>query len=96
MMFLQEFIKTMRCEVKISEQADFDLRNIYEYIAFTLFSPSSASGILLKLQKCILNLDNMPNRYPKYQKEPWKSIGLRVAVVGNYSVFYIVDDKCLK
>lgn len=32
--------------VEISEQADSDLRAIYEYIAFELLSPENASGQL--------------------------------------------------
>lgn len=33
-------------EIEISEQADSDLRNIYEYIAFELQSPENAVGQL--------------------------------------------------
>lgn len=35
--------------VEISEQADRDLRGIYEYIAFELSSPVNASGQLEKV-----------------------------------------------
>ena len=36
----------------------------------------------------------MPERYRKYEKEPWKSRGLRVLPVDNYVVLYIPDrDK---
>ena len=33
-------------EVEVSEQADSDLRGIFEYIAFELQSPENASGQL--------------------------------------------------
>lgn len=33
-------------EIEISNQADADLRNIYEYIAFELQSPENAAGQL--------------------------------------------------
>ena len=34
----------MTFDVSISEQAESDLRGIYEYIAFILLSPENASG----------------------------------------------------
>lgn len=34
----------MTFEIKISDQADADLRGIFEYIAFELQSPDNASG----------------------------------------------------
>ena len=70
-------------EVELSEQADSDLRGIFEYIAFELQSPENASGQLDRLEEQILSLDTMPERYRKYEKEPWKSRGLRVLLVDN-------------
>ena len=58
-------------EVEVSQQADSDLREIFE-----------------------LSLNTMPERYRRYEKEPWKSRGLRVLPVDNYVVLYIPDcDK---
>ena len=79
-------------EVEVSEQADSDLRGIFEYIAFELQSPENASGQLDRLEEQILSLDTMPERYRKYEKEPWKSCGLRVLPVDNYVVLYIPDS----
>ena len=62
-------------ELEISEQADNDLRGIFEYIAFELQSPQNASGQLDRLEEQILSLDTMPERYRRYEKEPWKSRG---------------------
>ena len=73
-------------EVELSEQADSDLRGIFEYISFELQSPENASGQLDRLEEQILSLDTMPERYRKYEKEPWKSRGLRVLPVDNYVV----------
>ena len=81
-------------EVEVSQQADSDLREIFEYIAFELQSPKNASGQLDRLEKQILSLNTMPERYRRYEKEPWKSRGLRVLPVDNYIVLYIPDcDK---
>lgn len=81
-------------EVEVSQQADSDLRGIFEYIAFELQSLKNASGQLDRLEKQILSLNTMPERYRRYEKEPWKSRGLRVLPVDNYVVLYIPDcDK---
>lgn len=80
-------------EVEVSQQADSDLREIFEYIAFELQSPENASGQLDRLEEQILNLDTMPERYRKYENEPWKSRGLRVLPVDNYVVLYIPDSN---
>ena len=79
-------------EVEVSQQADSDLSGIFEYIAFELQSPQNASGQLDRLEEQILSLDTMPERYRKYEKEPWKSRGLRVLPVDNYVVLYIPDS----
>lgn len=80
-------------EIEISDQADRDLRNIYEYIAFELQSPENASGQLDRLEESIVGLDQMPERFREYESEPWHSRGLRIMPVYNYCVFYIPDAK---
>lgn len=83
----------MNFEIKISEQADADLRGIYEYIAFELKSSENAAGQLDRLEKSILGLDQMPTRFREYENEPWHSRGLRIMPVDNYCVFYIPDEE---
>ena len=78
-------------EAEVSQQADSDLRGIFEYIAFELQSPENASGQLDRLEEQILSLDTMPERYRKYEKEPWKSRGLRILPIDNYLVFYTTN-----
>lgn len=82
----------MNYEVIISEQADVDLRKIYEYIAFELLSPDNAAGLLDRLERQITGLERFPERFRLYEKEPWHSRGLRVMPVDNYLVFYISDQ----
>ncbi len=48
---------------------------------------------LTVLEEQILSLDIMPERYRKYENEPWKSRGLRVLPVDNYVIFYIPDSN---
>ena len=82
----------MTYEVIISSQAEEDLRGIYAYIAFELRSPQNAAGQLDRLEKNILSLYTMPNRYRAYDREPWHSRGLRVLPVDNFVVLYIPDE----
>lgn len=80
-------------EIQISEQADIDLRGVFEYIAFELQSPKNASGQLDRLEESIMGLVQMPERFRQYEKEPWHSRSLRVMPVDNYCVFYILDKE---
>ena len=63
------------------------------YIRIELQSPENASTQLDHLEEQILSLNTMPERYRKYEKEPWKSRGLRVLPVDNYVVLYISDSN---
>ena len=70
-------------EVITTEQADYDLRGIYEYIAFELLSPENAAGQLDRLEEHIVGLEKFPEKFRSYEKEPWYSRGLRVMPVDN-------------
>ncbi len=82
----------MKFKVITTDQADADLRDIYQYIAFDLLSPENASGQLSRLEEQILSLETFPERCRKYEKEPWRSRGLRIMPVDNYLVFYIPNQ----
>lgn len=80
-------------KVTTTDQADSDLKGIYEYIAFELLSPDNAAGQLNRLEKNIIGLEAFPERYKAYEKEPWKSRGVRVMPVDHYLVFYIPNKE---
>ena len=50
-------------DIEISDQAEIDLRGIFEYIAFELQAPENASGQLDRFEECIMDLDHMPKKY---------------------------------
>ena len=79
-------------EVRMTPEAKNDLRGIFEYIAFDLQSVQNAAGQIDRLEKGISELNQMPERFRKYEKEPWHSRNLRVMPVDNYLVFYIPDQ----
>lgn len=83
----------MNYEISMTPQAKTDLRGIYEYIAFDLRSPQNAAGQLNRLEESISALDQMPERFRVYDKEPWKKRNLRIMPVDNYLVFYIPNHE---
>ena len=82
-----------RYETAISCQAEQDLREIFEYIAFELLAPESANSQLTRLERAIGKLETFPEKHRQYAKEPWKSRNLRVMPVDDYCVFYIPDKE---
>lgn len=76
-----------------TDQADADLRGIFEYIAYELLSPDNASGQLERLEKHVLELEEFPEKFRQYEREPWRGRGLRVMPVNNFLVFYIPDRE---
>lgn len=81
----------MTYSVEFTRQAEMDLRGIYEYIAFELRSAQNAAAQLARLEKDIRDLDHMPERYRRYEKEPWYSRGWHIMTVDRYCVFYMPD-----
>ena len=79
----------MSYTVNITDQAESDLHEIFSYIAFELESYINAVGQLERLEAEINSLSDMPERYRRYEAEPWRSRGLRCMPVDNYCVFYI-------
>jgi len=80
-------------DITIADQALLDLKSIYEYIANVLMEPVTAEKQYSRIEKAAYSLDNMPERFPRYEKEPWQSRNLRFMPVDNYIVLYIVDNK---
>ena len=79
----------MSYTVNITAQAESDLRDIFSYIAFELESYINAVGQLERLEAEINSLSELPERYRRYEAEPWHSRDLRCMPVDNYCVFYI-------
>ena len=82
--------------VLYSDEAERDLRDIYEYIAYSLLSPMNAEGQVERIMQAVERLDQMPYRHEKYPDEPWHSIGLRFMTVDNYCVLYLPDEFTMK
>ena len=83
----------MNYTVAISLQAENDLRSIFEYITWELQSPEYAAGQLSRLEKAIMALDSFPETGRLYEKELWKSRGLRIKPVDNFCMYYVPDKQ---
>lgn len=80
-------------QVSYAPAAYRDLGDIYAYIAVTLREKRTAAGLVRRIQKEILSLALLPERYSAVDWEPWASMGVRKMPVGHYVVYYQVDLK---
>ena len=82
----------MKFNVELTEQADKDLRSIYLYISIDLNSSDNAIKQIKRLW------DALPQRYRRYEDEPWHSRGIRVLPVDNFVILYIpfVKEKIVR
>jgi toxin ParE1/3/4 len=76
-------------DVVYTEHAESDLRDIYNYIAFSLLELEVAKRQLRRILDAIAKLNTLPLRHPVFSREPWLSKGLRVMPVDHFLVFYI-------
>lgn len=83
----------MTYTVTMTKEAEADLRGIYEYIAYVLHSPQNAAGQFSRLEEGIFSLENMPERYRHYDREPWRSREWRRMTIDHYCVFYMVEHE---
>ena len=83
----------MNYRVSISHEAEEDLREIYAYITFDLFSPKNAHRQISRLEKAIQSLHEFPMRHRFVHFEPWKSRELHVMGCDNFLVFYFVTEE---
>lgn len=83
----------MSYKIYITDTALNDMDTIYEYIAYDLKEPNTASGILDKLEKKINDLNEMPFKFREYEVEPWKSKGMHIMPVENYVVLYTPKEE---
>jgi len=78
-------------KVIYSPKAKDDLRSIASYILFELKAPQAAQNITSRIRNEIRSLEEMPERYPIVEWEPWASLRMHKVPVGKYLVFYTVD-----
>ena len=80
-------------KVKLSPEFKQEIRDIHSYIANTLLVPETALKQVDRILSAVESLNEMPHRNPLYEREPWKSRGLRKLIVDNFVVFYLTNDN---
>ena len=78
--------------VKLTPQAQEHLREIANYIAYTLQEPETAKRNVEILEKAILSLSDFPARVPLTPEEPWRTQGIHKLLVKNYLVYFWIDE----
>ena len=80
-------------KVTVTPEFGTDIRSINSYISNELLEPDVAKKLIDRILLSVGELSSFPLRYPVYEKEPWRSRGLRKMKIGNYLIFYISDEK---
>lgn len=85
----------MKYSIVLTETAQADLSAIFKYIAVDLQSVQNANAQLSRIEKAIVSLDKMPERYRVYDRKNWRERNMRIMPVDNYLVFYVPthDDR---
>ena len=78
--------------VKLTDHAICKLKDAMGYISKVLFEPETAQRLSERIKKDISSLDCLPFRYPLVDEEPWRTEGIRKMPVGNFIVYYWVND----
>lgn len=81
-----------RLRAKITESAIQDLNTAARYISKNLMNPQAASDLLDSFDALVLALENTAHVYPFVRDEVAKAAGYRWAEIGNYMVFFRVDN----
>lgn len=79
--------------VEMTDKAKMDLRGIYEYIAFALQSKINADRQLDRIEREILSLSEMPERYIVLNLDFEADKAVRMVSVDRYCVIYHVAKE---
>jgi len=82
----------MAFKVKYSEQSVDDLADIISYISDKLCNPRAAERFFIAVTEKTELIGENPYMYPFHHDKKLRAEGYRFAVVGNYLLFYVIDD----
>ncbi len=82
-----------RYKVVLSRRAEADIRAIVKYIAVTLREPAAAKRMQGRFKEMAASLKSMPKRFALVSDRYLASVGFRMTSVGNYLVFYTLDEE---
>ncbi len=84
-----------RYEIHITPRALKDLRQIAAYITGELQQPDTAREVVNKIEEGIQSLGKMPERFAKVKDRLLALRGIRKVQVGNYLIFYIIEEPAV-
>jgi addiction module RelE/StbE family toxin len=78
--------------VIITQPAENDLNDIYNYIAYSLQSPLNALRTVEAIHAALSRLSNMPERCAAVDDERISYVGYRKLHIKNYIAFFTIDN----
>jgi toxin ParE1/3/4 len=78
--------------IVITEAAQRDLLDIFDYIAFELLEPESASRLLSKIKLKVKSLEEFPERNNIISELKYEAQNIRWCLIENYVIFYQVSE----
>lgn len=75
-----------------SEKVVQDIDDIYSYISVDLNNPKAAHDLYIKIKATIKSLEYSPKRFRLVDNDNPNLIGVRIAHVGKYNIFYKIED----
>lgn len=82
--------------VRITPYALEQMSGIKRYIALKLRAPDTAEKWQAGMRREIASLALMPTRIALTEEEPWHSRGIHKMVVGNFLVYFWIDEETLE
>lgn len=79
-------------EVYVTDKAHEDLKGIRDYISFNLLEPNISKNIISEIDKTILSLEIMPNRFEKVKNKYFSNRNVRKCFSNNYIILYSVNE----
>ena len=80
-------------QVKITRQAQAQIREIIDYIKYELCATDAADKLVEMMHSKIKSLQKQPERFRLIEEEPCKSMGVRKVAVKHFLVYYWVDEE---
>ena len=81
-----------RYKVVLSQKGKAEIRAIVQYIAVNLHEPDTAKRMQRRFKEMVASLRTMPKRFASVPDSYLASAGFRITSVGNYLVFFTLDE----
>ncbi|MDE6595919.1 MAG: type II toxin-antitoxin system RelE/ParE family toxin [Oscillospiraceae bacterium] len=83
-------------ELKILPLFEEDMLEAAEYISEVLKNPSAAERLIDETEKAIFKRLDSPMSFPPYKSKKHRDFTYYRIFVGNFTVFYVVNDNVME